>query len=264
MAGVLDVHEIVWASYSVADTAGIATVRATDINLPPESVDSAASIRCACERGLVDAEAKKFVDASTVECLGAAFLPYGPVYTEVRISVGGKAYTNSSLPYKLHSATCNTSTLAFGPSVRHGGATGVKPIFAIQALDSTGTPRDTGGDQYRAMAVCDSDRPKTKKEAAAMTKITDVEVVDQKNGTPYIVPKKDSYKTHVGSLGTLEGEADPVHAILETDSAPENNTLEGLLVTSHIRDKTSTMKDFCSQSISAGSTKSLRRVTSRR
>merc|ERR1711865_1336883 len=135
---------------------GNAKVQVTGLNLQ-EFVGKSASIRFACQKGCVDAQAE-VIDENTVECLSPAFLKYGPVDVEVRLSVDNEPYTNSSLQYKFHSVTKASDSVAFGPGVQAGGATGAKTLFVIQALDTNGMPRDTGGDEYKVKVVCDSDR----------------------------------------------------------------------------------------------------------
>lgn len=105
--------------------------------------------------------------------------------------------------------------------------------------------------------VCDSDQPKTKKTAAVVTKIGDIDIQDNENGTylvTYTAPKDDGYKIFVDFLGTFEGEAGPIrgspfHASFATEVPPENNALQGPLVTQFIRSKTSDMLDFNNKSL---------------
>lgn len=259
---VLNVQEIVGPPYSVTSLSplfgpitGNAKMQISGLNLQ-EFVGKSASIRFACAKGSVDAQGE-VIDENTVECLTPAFNKYGPVDVEVRLSVNNEPFTNTSLAYKFHSVTKGSDTMAFGPGVQEGGATGVKTMFVIQALDDTGMPRDTGGDEYKVKIVCDSDRPKTKKSAAIKTNMGEIDIADNEDGTyvvSYTAPKDEGYKINVEFMGTFEGEAGPIrgspfHATFETGVPPENNTLDGPLVTQFVRSKTGNMLDFNNKSL---------------
>jgi dynein heavy chain len=185
---ILNAVEIIGPPYSIVSiepqfgpVTGDAKLQVTGINLQ-DFVGKKCTVRFACEKGFQDCHGS-VIDENTAECLTPAFNKFGPVGVEVRISVDSKPFTNTACMYKFHSVTKASNTLAFGPGVQHGGATGKSTMFVIQSLDTRGKLRDTGGDEFKVKIKCDSDIPKTKKAPASITKVTDITVVDNLNGT---------------------------------------------------------------------------------
>ena len=234
---------------------GDAIVSISGVNLQ-DFVGKKAKVRFACAKGSVD-NVGEVVDKNTVQCETPAFMKYGPVDVEVRVSLDGKPFTNTALPYKFHSVTDSAVSMAFGPGIQKNGAPGVKTVFYIRSLDTSGKPRDTGGDVFTVKVKCDSDVKKTKKTAAIITKVEDIEVADNKNGTytvSYTAPKADGYKVHVDFDGTFQGEAGPVRgspfqATFIEGASPKNNTLDGPMVAAYIKERISSTKDFCNKTL---------------
>jgi dynein heavy chain len=104
---------------------------------------------------------------------------------------------------------------------------------------------------------CDSDVPKTKKTAAIITKVEDIEIVDNQNGTylvTYTAPKADGYKVHIDFEGTFKGEAGPIRgspfqATFVEGANAKNNALDGPMMAALVKDKISSTKDFCNKTL---------------
>ncbi len=128
------------------------------------------------------------------------FDKYGPVEAEVRVSIGMKALTNTSVGYKYFSVCDGTETVAFGPGILKGFIA-CKPVeFMIQARDKTGTPRVCGGDEFKITVTPESDDGGA---GSIPSTITDME-----NGTytvSYTAPYPGKYSVSVTFLGTFGG-----------------------------------------------------------
>ncbi len=188
------------------------------------------TVRLSCSKGCLEVKGEVLSD-SELRFSTPRFDKYGPVEAEVRVSIGSKSLTNTSVTYTYFSVCDGSQTIAFGPGTQKGFIA-CKPVeFMIQACDKAGNPRVCGGDEFQINIT-----PESEDCSSSVTST----ITDMRNGTytaTYTAPQPGKYSVSVrftGTFGGNEGEirGSPFLAEAVTtstlDSGSPTGTEEGL------------------------------------
>ncbi len=188
------------------------------------------TVRLSCSKGCLEVKGEVLSD-SELRFSTPRFDKYGPVEAEVRVSIGSKSLTNTSVTYTYFSVCDGSQTIAFGPGTQKGFIA-CKPVeFMIQARDKAGNPRVCGGDEFQINIT-----PESEDCSSSVTST----ITDMGNGTytaTYTAPQPGKYSVSVrftGTFGGNEGEirGSPFLAEAVTtstlDSGSPTGTEEGL------------------------------------
>eukprot|EP01138_Halocafeteria_seosinensis_P009362 gb/GECG01009567.1/.p1 GENE.gb/GECG01009567.1/~~gb/GECG01009567.1/.p1 ORF type:complete len:4452 (+),score=647.06 gb/GECG01009567.1/:1-13356(+) len=99
-----------------------------------------------------DTRAKR-INETELSCDAPNFESHGPSEVQVRVSIGGDAYTTTYQKYQFFSVTDAHKSLAFGPGLMPGAIANRPTSFVIQSKDDKGLNRITGGDEFRIDVV---------------------------------------------------------------------------------------------------------------
>ncbi|CBJ30911.1 Dynein heavy chain family dynein heavy chain [Ectocarpus siliculosus] len=236
------------------------------------STSGSVNVRFACPKGFVETEGR-VVNDTEVSFHTPSFEKFGPMQVECRLSIGPKGLTNTKVNFQYFSVGDATKTVAFGPGLLHGTAPAVPVVFMIQARDKIGNDRVCGMDEFRVEVVNVAEEAERLKEAAkAAAKSKDKEgeeeeeevvpgiassIQDNMDGTylvSYTPPSAGEYRVSVEFLGTFQGIAGPIcgspfTSVCEDGSDPENNSLNGPLLMSTIKDSTKELKDYSTKTL---------------
>ncbi|DBA03229.1 TPA: hypothetical protein N0F65_011588 [Lagenidium giganteum] len=210
---VLQANEIVGPPYAISSiepTSGPITgnskVKIHGFNFSGQN----ATLRFAVAKGFVDVQGA-VLNPSVIQATAPSFEKYGSLLSEVRVSLGGQAFTNLPTTYKFHSVTSAVKSLAFGPcliSVLSENCLAEFPTsFIIQSRDKDDNPRDCGGDEFN-IVLKSCDEPPSEEDPPIASSVLD------KNDGTYIVtvtaPKAGKYQLHINFTGTFNGIAGPL------------------------------------------------------
>jgi len=221
---------------------------------------SQATIRAASMKGFLECPGEVLSDTQ-ISFDTANFEKFGTGQVEVRVGVGGKSLTNSSVAYTYFSVTSCETTLSFGPGVL-SGCIAVHPVsFIIQAKDMVGINRTTGLDEYEIVVS----RMVMKKDKLTPEPIEDLplDIKDGLDGT-YVVsfayPEGGKFEVSVKFLGTFMGKAGEIKGSpYKVDVLGEGDNLQneptGPLIMEYIRKQIKNVKDY-----SASALKSLKKT----
>ncbi|CAB1113053.1 unnamed protein product [Ectocarpus sp. CCAP 1310/34] len=236
------------------------------------STSGSVNVRFACPKGFVETEGR-VVNDTEVSFHTPSFEKFGPMQVECRLSIGPKGLTNTKVNFQYFSVGDATKTVAFGPGLLHGTAPAVPVVFMIQARDKIGNDRVCGMDEFRVEVVNVAEEAERLKEAAkAAAKSKDKEgeeeeeevvpgiaasIQDNMDGTylvSYTPPCAGEYRVSVEFLGTFQGIAGPIcgspfTSVCEDDSDRENNSLNGPLLMSTIKDSTKELKEYSTKTL---------------
>jgi len=110
---------------------------------------STALVKFACPKGCVEVSGDLKGDSDIV-CTAPDFMQYGPdEKVEVTVKIGPNRFTNNALPFSFFSVTDALQTVAFGPGVLNGIASGKETSFVIQAKDESFADRVCGMDKFK-------------------------------------------------------------------------------------------------------------------
>ncbi|CAN0091851.1 unnamed protein product, partial [Discosporangium mesarthrocarpum] len=111
------------------------------------SVHGEVVIRFTCPKGFIEAQGEVVSDTE-VSFLTPNFEKFGPTQVECRLAIGTKSLTNTTVYFQYFSVGDANNTVAFGPGLLEGSATGVPVVFIIQARDKVGNDRVCGQDEF--------------------------------------------------------------------------------------------------------------------
>ncbi|CAM9266952.1 unnamed protein product [Chrysoparadoxa australica] len=235
-----------------------------------QSVPGSPSIRFACTKGYLEVTGEVVSDTQ-IRFDTPNFEKFGPVATEIRVSIGPKGLTSKTLEFQYFSVGDATKTLAFGPGLLDGFAAALPVQFMIQAIDKIGNERVCGMDEFDIVvtdvaAAFEREQGKAKAgagggndedEGPSVTVPCTIE--DHSNGTytvTYTAPRPGEYTVTVDFLGTFNGIGGPVRgspftvcAVDNEGSDKEVNSMKGPLMMNYIKDSTKELKDFCNKSL---------------
>ena len=95
-----------------------------------------------------DARATR-INETELSCDSPKFEGHGPGTVQVRVSIGGDAFTTTYQKYQFFSVTDAHKSLAYGPGLMSGGIAEQENSFIIQCRDDRGLNRVTGDDEFR-------------------------------------------------------------------------------------------------------------------
>ena len=127
--------------------------------------------------------------------MSPSFLDIGSGQVDVRVSLNGDSYTTTYQKYSFFAVTDATKCICFGPGIISGGAPGVETVFVIQAVDSAGTFRDTGGDEFDIVV-----------RSVTTAALVESEITDQEDGkylVTFTLPDADPSTRFRRVKGTL-------------------------------------------------------------
>ena len=203
-------------------------------------VDRPCLVRFATRKGVVDVPGT-FVSDVEITCDSPNFETYGISTVDVRVSLGGDSFTTTFQKYSFFAVTDANRCLATGPGVLSGCAPRVPVVFIIQASDTEGNPRTSGGDIFTIRVVNKEDGTKC-----------DVEITDMDDGrykVQYTAPTPGEYTVEVKFEGTFDGVAGPIRgspftASFEAGVDTDANRMEGGVVTDALRKGLMDMNKF--------------------
>lgn len=154
------------------------------------------------------------VSATAIEVVTPSFDALGPGAVDVRVSMRGQPMTITSKPYTLFNVTQASHCFAYGPGVLSGCVAGSATSFYIQARDTAGADRTTGGDEFAVRVVrLTAEGTEDKKDPLAV--VQGVTVTDEGTGrylVSYTTPAAGQYRVSVDFAGTFGGPAGSVRA----------------------------------------------------
>ncbi|KAJ1633365.1 hypothetical protein T492DRAFT_546868, partial [Pavlovales sp. CCMP2436] len=88
-----------------------------------------------------------FVSASRVSCCTPSFEKFGALDVNLRVAIGGEGYTVNKCAFSFYVNTRAIKCTAFGPALlRKRAVVGTEVVLVLQAKDSAGKNRSSGGD----------------------------------------------------------------------------------------------------------------------
>ncbi len=222
-----------------------------------ESSTGTPTVRFSCSKGFLEVKGEVLSD-SELKFSTPRFDKYGPMEVEVRVSIGMKSLTNTSIGYKYFSVCDGSQTVAFGPGILKGFVA-CKPVeFMIQARDKTGTPRVCGSDEFEINITPESEGGGS---GNIPSRITDIE--DGTYTVSYTTPYPGKYSVSVRFLGTFGGIEGQIRgspflsesiAISSVDSSPTGteeglNQLDGSLHLTYLQQVASKLKSTCNKTM---------------
>lgn len=256
------VSEIVGPPYAVF---GISSVLgpitgATQCTLTGTGFKSGGSqvlVRLACLKGLLDVSGE-IVDDNTIVFETPNYEKHGVNAVECRVAIGGKALSNSFVPFDYFAVTSADHTLAFGPGLVNNCLAGFPASIIIQARDGTGSNRVTGLDQFTFKC---SKITRTKDDKEVLEEIdTDsfpMKCVDNNNGTYALsvtYPDEGQYALTIAFAGTFQGKAGPIRGSpfrvsVAIGSDASMNSFDSPLLSDHIRQQIKDAKEYATSTL---------------
>lgn len=188
-----------------------------------------------------------FVDSGTIMCQTPEFTRLGPAAVEVRVAIGGNAYTNTYQKFSFFDVADAAKIVAFGPALIPGGAAGQATSLIVQSKDTADNDRITGGDEFEVLVV-------SKKGV----EVEDVAVEDMETGQ-YLVtftpPTADDYTISIEFKGTFKGHPGQIRggpfSTSFVDGLPDGtNAVNGKLVLHKMRENIGEMSTFANETLS--------------
>ena len=211
----LDVNEIVGPPYAVSsvEPAIGAITGETKITIKGfKFMGSNATVRYAVAKGFADVNGT-VIDANTIRAETPNFEKYGAHMAEVRVSLPGQSFTNSSVEFKFHSVSDASKCIAFGPCLIPAMgpicASGKPTTFVIQAVDCDGLPRDCGWDTFK-VTICSARKNTDDETKGTEVKCKVVDAADGNYEVSFVPPVPGAYDVHVDFDGTFGGPSGPV------------------------------------------------------
>ena len=175
----------------------------------------------------------RFVSSTLLKCMSRPSSTSDLARWTCGVSLNGDSYTTTYQKYSFFAVTDATKCICFGPGIISGSAPGVETVFVIQAVDSAGTFRDTGGGEFDIVV-----------RSVTTTALVESEITDQEDGkylVTFTLPDADSeYEISVVFKGTFGGKAghlrgSPYIVQADDDAGRDKNSMTGQLVMDSIR-----------------------------
>eukprot|EP00960_Hanusia_phi_P043077 755854-Hanusia_phi.AAC.7 len=92
-------------------------------------------------------EKAEYISPTQLRCLSPDWSKFGPGEVLVRVSIGGEGFTVNRVKWTYYVNTKPQKCIAYGPGIfDKGGVWGFPAVFKIQAKDTTGRNRSSGGE----------------------------------------------------------------------------------------------------------------------
>eukprot|EP00282_Hemiselmis_andersenii_P033114 CAMPEP_0169473832 /NCGR_PEP_ID=MMETSP1042-20121227/25923_1 /TAXON_ID=464988 /ORGANISM="Hemiselmis andersenii, Strain CCMP1180" /LENGTH=751 /DNA_ID=CAMNT_0009587801 /DNA_START=155 /DNA_END=2407 /DNA_ORIENTATION=- len=119
-------------------------------------------------------EKADYVSPTEIRCLSPDWSKYNPGEVDVRVSIGGEGLTVNKIKWNYYVNTKPQKCVAYGPGLfEKGGVWGFPSVFKIQAKDTSGRNRSSGGEAH--YWVC--------KVTSSEGEDLDVKILDNADGT---------------------------------------------------------------------------------
>jgi dynein heavy chain len=137
----------------------------------------------------------KFVSQNEITCTSPVWEKFGAGEVDVRVNLRDQGYTVNKVRWSFYVNTRPQKCLAYGPGLFENGVWGFPSQFIVQAKDSTGRARTSGGDLFQVAVTHAGDS-------------LEVSVADNKDGTYLVtwVPRTPGeYSVSVTLEDTVQG-----------------------------------------------------------
>lgn len=211
------------------------------------SPSASAIVRLATLKGFIEVPGN-IVSDEEVTFQTPTFEKYGPVEVEARLKLTNQSFTNGFASFSFFSVTDSRETVAFGPGIIPGIASGHTTSFIIQAKDKASNDRVCGMDEFLVKIKF----VETREDEKLVGSEIKYDITDNKNGTytvDYTPPYPGKYEVSVSYGGTFQGHAGPIRGSPFFSEAqkiddPLTNKLDSKLMKDSLISCISTLKDF--------------------
>ena len=188
-------------------------------------------VRFANKSGYLDMPGQ-FVSATHITCVSPDYSQFGSGEVNVRVALKGDSFTTTYQKYSFFAVTDASKCICFGPGVLSGGAIGIETMFIIQAADSSGKFRDTGGDEFIIIV--------SNVESGVRIPLEISDSDDGRYMVTFTIPDDEVYEIYTEFKGTFGGAAGPLQGSpfnvkMDQKASRDKNSMTGALVMDAIR-----------------------------
>lgn len=133
-----------------------------------------------------------YIDEETITCQTPNFEAHGAQEVDLKVNINGSGWTVNKINFQYFLNTYSKNCLAYGPGLLNNVLFGIEMNFTVQAFDTSGAKRSSGGDEFEVKVISHDE-----KHTGLCT------VTDNKDGTYsvlYTTPAPGEYLIYVTHL----------------------------------------------------------------